>query len=186
MNACKSVKTMRDTVKGLWSLLVGLRVTGQNFVRPQLTVHYPRKTVDNIHTYHGHIELVGKPKEPAVPKCICCMLCVTSCPSGCISVIKKKEPKPAAKEGPEAPKEMVGEVKGKTEPPKKKPVKTPSKWKLDYNLCSLCGTCVEVCPVKSIRFSTDVYLAGYERNDFEYDLLARLREQAGEGGADEE
>jgi NADH-quinone oxidoreductase subunit I len=45
---------------------------------------------------------------------------------------------------------------------------------------------VEVCPVKSIRFSTDVYLAGYERNDFEYDLLARLREQAGEGGADEE
>ncbi|NJB67686.1 NADH-quinone oxidoreductase subunit I [Desulfobaculum xiamenense] len=184
MNACKTVKAVSDTVKGLWSLVVGLKVTGKNYVSPQLTIHYPRKTVDNIETYHGHIELVGKPKEPAVPRCICCMLCVTSCPSGCITVVKQKEPKEPARASADAPKEMLGEVGEKKAPPMAKPAKTPSRWKLNYNLCSLCGTCVEVCPVKSIRFSNDVYIAGYSQDDFVYDLLARLREQAGEGEGD--
>lgn len=162
--------TVWETVKRQWSLVVGLKVTGANYVKPQLTVHYPRQTVDNLATYKGHIQLVGKPKEPSIPKCICCMLCVTSCPSGCLKVVKAKPPaeEPAA-EG-EAPK-------------KPKAPKTPAKWTLDYNLCSLCGTCAEVCPVKSIEFSTDVYLAGSSRKDFEYDLLADLRRRAAEAPA---
>jgi NADH-quinone oxidoreductase subunit I len=49
---------------------------------------------------------------------------------------------------------------------------------LNYNLCSLCGTCVEKCPVGSLRFSQNVYLAGYTRKDFEFELLSRLRSQA--------
>ena len=64
-----------DALKGVWSLLVGLRVTGSEFAKKQVTVHYPRQVVDNISTFRGHIELVGKPKDPAVPKCISCMMC---------------------------------------------------------------------------------------------------------------
>ncbi|WP_461209042.1 4Fe-4S dicluster domain-containing protein [Desulfocurvus sp. DL9XJH121] len=167
--------TVWDTVKRQWSLIVGLRVTGINYVKPQLTVHYPRETVgaDSLAGYKGHIQLVGKPKEPAVPKCICCMLCVTSCPSGCIKVVKTKPPK-------------VEESAVEGEPPAKpKAPKTPSRWTLDYNLCSLCGTCAEVCPVKSIEFSKDVYLAGTSRKDFEFDLMADLRERAAKAPAPE-
>jgi NADH-quinone oxidoreductase subunit I len=49
---------------------------------------------------------------------------------------------------------------------------------LNYNLCSLCGTCVEKCPVGSLKFSQNVYLAGFSRKDFEFELLSRLRGQA--------
>ncbi|SKA69380.1 4Fe-4S dicluster domain-containing protein [Desulfobaculum bizertense] len=179
MSACTSAKQIGQTLKGLWSLAVGLKVTGKNYVSPQLTVHYPRETVDNIDSYHGHIELVGKPKDPGVPRCICCMLCVTSCPSSCITVVRKKEPKPEPAPETDAPAEMLGEVKKKKTPPAGKPAKTPSRWRVNYNLCSLCGTCVEVCPVKSIRFSSEAYLAGFSREEFDFDLLERLRRQAG-------
>ena len=46
-------------------------------------------------------------------------------------------------------------------------------------LCSLCGLCVQTCPVSSLAFSKDVYLAGGSRKDFEFDLLKRLRDRAG-------
>lgn len=162
------LKTVREKAKSLWSLVVGLRVTGANYVRPQVTVHYPRRTVDNLATYRGHVELVGKPGNPVEPRCICCMLCVASCPSQCITVKAKKEPKPAAGEG---------------EAPKKAGKKTPETWELDYTLCSLCGTCAEVCPAQSLRYSQNVYLVSRNKDDYVLDLLARLRAQAGAAAA---
>lgn len=173
-------KTLCQKVGRLWSLMVGLKVTGKNYVQPQITIHYPRQTVDNISTFRGHIQLVGKPKEPSVPKCICCMLCVTSCPSSCIKVVKMKPPK-VEEAAPPAPKDMPDGTKPleKKAPPKEdKAPKTPSKWTVDFNLCSLCGTCAEVCPVKSIEFSSDAYLAGFERKEFVYDMLDELRIRA--------
>ncbi|BBD06868.1 4Fe-4S binding protein [Desulfovibrio ferrophilus] len=171
--------TFWETVKRQWSLVVGLKVTGKNYIKPQITTHYPRQTVDNISTFKGHVQLVGKPKQPDVAKCICCMLCVTSCPSSCIKVVKMKPPKEDPIPEAAAPKDMPDAAQpAKQAPPKAKAPKTPVKWTLDFNLCSLCGTCVEVCPVKSIEYSNDSYLAGYSRKDFEYDLLADLKERA--------
>ncbi|EGJ49958.1 4Fe-4S dicluster domain-containing protein [Desulfocurvibacter africanus] len=165
-------------VASMWSLIVGLRVTTKNFFQPQVTVHYPRQSVDNLSTFRGHIELVGQPKDPATPRCITCMLCATVCPSQCISITKAKAPppEPAKKlpdhaEGPLVPPE-------KAEPPKAKVIKTPGSFELNFNTCSLCGMCVQNCPVSSLRFSTDVYAAGFSRQEFEYDLMARLRLQA--------
>jgi len=169
----------KEALKGLKSLFVGLRITGREFVKPQVTVHYPRKVVDNIVTFRGHIELVGG-KDPAVPKCITCMMCQSVCPSSCIKIVKHPPPK---KEAPaEKPSEALAsglEPKTKPAPPsKEKPVKTPKAFFLDYNYCSLCGLCVQSCPVDSLRFSTDVYLAGPSRKTFVYDLMARLKAQA--------
>lgn len=153
-------KDISEALRGLWSLVVGLKITGKEFVKPQVTVHYPRAVVDNLATFRGHIELVGTDKEPATPKCITCMMCSTVCPSGCIAL--SKFPTPKVEEGA----------------PKPKPIKTPKDFTLNYNTCSLCGLCVQNCPVDSLRFSTDVYLAGTTREEFEYDLMARLRAQA--------
>jgi NADH-quinone oxidoreductase subunit I len=65
----------------------------------------------------------------------------------------------------------------KAAPPKKKK-KTPGKVLLNYNLCSLCGLCVQSCPVNSLRHSNNVYLASLDKDDYSaMDLLQRLKEQ---------
>jgi NADH-quinone oxidoreductase subunit I len=172
------IKRIQDQLLRLWSLIVGLRVTGRFFVSPQITVHYPRKTVDTISTFHGPIELVPNPKDPTKPKCIVCMQCASACPSNCFTLVMKPAPKPTPEEL-EAQKEA--EARGE-KAAKKAPPKEPATFIYDFTLCSLCGTCVEACPVGSLRFSNDSYLAAPDRKAFVYDLLARLAEQATRGG----
>ncbi len=172
------VHDIAKKVASMWSLIVGLKVTTKNFFQPQVTVHYPRQSVDNLGTFRGHIELVGQPKEPATPRCITCMLCATVCPSQCITITKAKAPPPEpVKKLPEHDDGPVPTPE-KAPPPKAKVVKTPATFELNYNTCSLCGLCVQNCPVSSLRFSTDAYAAGFSRQEFEYDLMARLRLQA--------
>jgi NADH-quinone oxidoreductase subunit I len=157
----------------LWSLIVGLRVTGKFFMSPQITVHYPRKTVHNIATFHGPIELVPSPKDPMKPKCIVCLQCASACPSNCLTVVMKPSPKPSAEEL-----KAQKEAEAKGEKVKKSVPKELLKFTYDFTLCSLCGTCVETCPVGSLRFSNDAYLASTNKKDFIYDLIARLIRQA--------
>jgi NADH-quinone oxidoreductase subunit I len=175
--------TIQKTLKGLWSLIVGLKVTGKEFCRPWITVHYPRQEVSNLDTYRGHIDLVPLPDNPREPLCIVCRRCEEVCPSGCIRIEghvpgeEKGEPvrqlllisnvplpHSAAREPICAADKMLRVLDG---------------FSLNYNLCSLCGLCVQSCPVSSLTFSEDVYLAGASRKDFEFDLLRRLKDRAG-------
>ncbi|WP_207259769.1 4Fe-4S binding protein [Desulfovibrio sp. Huiquan2017] len=161
-----------------WSLIVGLKITGKYFCKPLITVHYPREVLDdeNLRTYGGHVELIGKSKDPAMPKCISCMMCVTNCPSKCLTVVKSKPPKPtAAEEAAMKAAEEAGEKVAKPKAPK-----NPAKFIYDYSLCSLCGTCIENCPAKSLRFSNDIYWVATSRKEMKLDLLARLKAQATE------
>lgn len=167
------IKDITSQVKQLWSLMVGLKITGKEFLKPTVTVHYPRTVIDDEtqESFAGHIELVGKPKDPATPKCISCMACMRNCPSQCITVIKRKKPK--------ADPNNVG-PDGKPVKPAPLP-KNPLGFTHDYSLCSLCGTCIDSCPVDSIRFSNNIYLTGLSREDFNLDLLERLKNQAEAG-----
>lgn len=172
---------IRKALEGLWSLVVGLSVTGNQFYRPAVTVHYPRKTVDNLETYRGPVELVPSEKDPALSKCILCGMCTQTCPSGCIEIESHQEEEPDQPES-EAKAAPAGAADGaegekKAPPKKKKKIKVMDKYLLKFHLCSLCGQCVQVCPVNALRFSHEVYLAGTSRSDFEFDLLARLRSQ---------
>lgn len=170
------------TIADLWSLVVGLAITGKEFCRPGVTVHYPRAEVapEAAASFRGPIELIGLDKEPAKPKCIACMLCVSACPSGCIAVTRAPAPKPT----PEELKAMA-EAEARGEKPKRPaPPKAPGTWTYDFSLCSLCGSCVEVCPVDSIGFSNDIYMVGTRREDFVFDQLARLARKAAARKAD--
>ncbi|WP_419788294.1 4Fe-4S binding protein [Pseudodesulfovibrio sp.] len=164
-----------------WSLIVGLKITGKFFFKPLLTVHYPREVIDseNLSTYGGHVELIGKTKDPGTPKCISCMMCVTNCPSGCLKLVKQKVPKPTAEqEAAWKAAEEAGEKVAKPKAPK-----NPAKFMYDYTKCSLCGTCIENCPAKSLRFSNNIYWVATSREEMHIDLLARLKGQAAEVSA---
>lgn len=159
-----------------WSLFVGLGITGKYFCKPLKTVHYPREVIDdeNLDTYGGHVELIGKPKDPAMPKCISCMMCVTNCPSKCLKLVKQKAPKPT----PEQEAAMAAAKEAGEKVVKPKAPKNPAKFTYDYTLCSLCGTCIDNCPVKSLKFSKNIYWVATSRKEMNIDLLARLKEQA--------
>jgi NADH-quinone oxidoreductase subunit I len=162
-------QTFKEAVGAVWSMVVGLKVTGKNFLLPQITVHYPRQVVTNLDTFRGHIELVPKDDDPFKPKCILCGQCENNCPSGCIQIESVTREIPA----PPAPEPAPGEEAKPAPKPKK--VKELTRFLLDYNLCSLCGLCAQNCPVDSLRFSRDVYLAGFSRGEFEFDLSENLK-----------
>ena len=170
-----------EAYTGLESLVVGLGITGKAFCQPQVTVIYPKQEVTKLDTYRGHVELVGREDNPAMPRCIACGACTRACPSQCLSV---GCPVGAGAGGgdPEAL-ELAGElipVGAAMAPAPQKGCKVPGVFIYDYSLCSLCGQCVRACPVDSLRFSQHVYYVGASRADFRLDLMARLARQAAE------
>jgi len=156
------IKAIVDNIKGLYSLLVGLSITGKFGLGPfaamlrltkpgegypQLTCHYPRETIDdeNLVSFRGPVELIPDEKDPAKSKCISCGMCVKACPSGCLTVEKGDEGK------------------------------APKIWISNFTYCSLCGACVEVCPAKALRYGHNIYWVAEKREDMVRDLLAQLQ-----------
>ncbi|GAB7079909.1 4Fe-4S binding protein [Megalodesulfovibrio paquesii] len=180
---CASMlKPLVEAAQGLKSLLVGLKITGKEFAKPQRTVHYPRQVVgaEALKGFRGHIELVPLEDDPHSARCIACLQCERICPSNCI-LIKVDKPAKPAKPVAEETVDMdavTPKVKAEAAMPKDGGRKKLASFQLDYTLCSLCGLCVQVCPVTSLRHSENLYLAGATREEFVFDLLARLRRQS--------
>ena len=182
---------MGEDVLGLWSLVKGLRITGAFFFSKQVTVHYPRAGMDNLATFRGPIELVPHPEDPARPLCIACMSCASTCPTGAISVFKKKAPKPAIGTSDENKRAQLecgvqnadcgmskipvadSEIRTPHSALRNSP-KGPAKFTYDYTLCCQCGLCAENCPKGAIRFSGNPYCASINKKDFEFDLLEKI------------
>ncbi len=134
--------------RGFWSLLVGMRVTFTQALKPLSTVPYPHRTLPIPPRFRGHIVLTSDPVTGR-PLCTACKLCERACPSDCILV-----------EGAR----LEGEKK-----------KSVTDYRLDFTRCSLCGACVEACPSNAIRFSKNYNLASTSKEDYVFDLVARLK-----------
>lgn len=141
-------RTVQEVANGFVSLLVGMKITLGQFLKPVITEQYPRTTPKLPKKFRGHIELV--PHENGESSCIACLLCSKACPSDCIVV--EGEKKAGAKK------------------------KSVTKYVMDFNKCSLCGACIEVCPTAAIDFSRTYNLAGTNKDYFHMDLLKRLQE----------
>jgi len=151
------INYFKQIFSGVWSLLVGMRLTLHYAFAPTVTVHYPFETLPISPNFRGHIDLVINPKT-GKDKCITCMMCARACPSGCI--------------------ELEGE---KPEGAKKKVL---TEYRLDFTKCSLCANCVETCPTSALEFSQDYQLAGFSRHEFHFDLVQRFRDRCGEMGVE--
>ena len=169
---------VREACQGLKSLAIGLGITGRAFVRPKVTVLYPRQELPNRDSYRGHVELVGREDAPGVPRCVACGACARACPSACLTVACPVDG--AGADDREAV-ELAGSLVPRgaaMAPAPRKGCKTPGLFVLDYSLCSLCGQCAKACPAGALRFSSHVYFVATRREAFRIDLLARLRRQA--------
>ncbi len=138
-----------EIFSGLWSLIVGMRITLVEFFKPNITLHYPHQTVKMPARYRGHIELIAD--EEGKPRCVVCGMCEKACPSGCITLEGEK---------PEGSKKKV-----------------LTSYKLDFTKCSLCGSCVDSCNFGAVEYSKEYNLASTRKEDYHFDLLKRLEDR---------
>lgn len=141
------ISYFKQLISGFRSLLVGMKITSKEMVKPVVTLQYPHESLKMTPRFRGHIELI-KDAEAGGNKCIVCGMCQRACPSGCITIAGEK---------PEGAKRKV-----------------LTQYILDFTKCSLCGLCVESCKPAAITFSKDYNLAGPRKEAYIYDLLKRL------------
>lgn len=137
----------QELITGIKSLATGLKITNREFLTPPVTLQYPHEAEKMTPRFRGHIELL-RDEETGTHTCISCGMCQRGCPSDCISIKSEK---------------VMG-VKGKV----------LTSYVLDFTTCSLCGQCVENCKPGAIDFSNEYNLASTNKDDFVFDLLARL------------
>ncbi len=147
INYCK------DILVGFYSLLAGMAVTIRYFVKPIVTVQYPRQKLEMSPRYRGYPQFIID-DETHTHRCIACEMCSRICPSQLIHVEGVKFP---------------GEKQRRA-----------TKYVHEHYYCSLCGLCTEVCPTEALEYSKAYRLAGFRREDFVIDHLSLLqnRQQA--------
>ena len=140
----------KEIATGLWSLLAGMAVTIRYFVKPVVTVQYPRQKIQMSPRYRGYPQFILDP-DTQTHRCIACEMCSRICPSQLITVEGAKFPGEKQKRG--------------------------TKYIHEHYYCSLCGLCVEVCPTTALEFSKVYQLVGLSRQDAVLDHLILLQQR---------
>jgi NADH-quinone oxidoreductase subunit I len=119
---------------------LGFKVKRQGAV----TIQYPEEKKE-LAARHRSLHRLTR-REDGQPRCVSCLLCVTVCPSECISVEAAEDPDPEIQ-------------------------KLPARFVIDLSRCCFCGFCVEACPEDAIRMDTGrIEIAASLRRDMIYDL----------------
>ncbi len=140
----------KEIAVGFWSLLAGMAVTIRYFVKPIVTVQYPREKIQMSPRYRGYPQFIIDP-ESGTHRCIACEMCSRICPSQLITVEGVKLP---------GAKQKVG-----------------YHYVHEHQYCSLCGLCVEVCPTTALEYSQSYRLVGFHREDCVIDHMVLLQER---------
>jgi len=147
----KIIKYIKGIIKGVWSLLVGMRVTGYYFIRPWkiVTQQYPenrkgrgrksRKKLEMFDRFKG--ELMMPHNASNQHKCTACGICEINCPNGTIEIISKMT--------------ITDDGKKKRE---------LDKYIYRLGMCTFCALCVKTCPSQAIIFSQEFELAVFNRS----------------------
>jgi NADH-quinone oxidoreductase subunit I len=144
------VNYVREILTGLYSLLAGMAVTIRYFVKPIVTVQYPRQQLEMSPRYRGYPQFIID-EETHTHRCIACEMCARICPSQLITVEGAKFP---------------GEKQ-----------KRATKYLHEHYYCSFCGLCTEVCPTEALEYSKEYRWAGFKREDFVIDHLILLQKR---------
>jgi NADH-quinone oxidoreductase subunit I len=140
--------------KGIWSLLVGMKVTGHYFITAPWTIvtqKYPenRKKLVMFDRFKG--ELIMPHNEKNEHKCTGCGICELNCPNGTIEII-------------------TSSVTG--DDGKKKRIIDKHIYRM--GMCTFCALCVKTCPSGALAFSQD-----FEQSVFNRAKLNRVLNKEG-------
>jgi NADH-quinone oxidoreductase subunit I len=136
------IEYLNEIIKGVWSLLKGLKVTGSYFVRPGtiVTQKYPNNRKDLVMFDRFKGEVVMPHNANNEHKCTGCGICEINCPNGTIEVISK----------------TILLEDGK----KKRAI---DKHIYRLGMCTFCALCVKTCPSNALAFSQEFEHAVFNR-----------------------
>jgi NADH-quinone oxidoreductase subunit I len=137
------IKYFTDIFHGVWTLLVGLKVTGSYFLRPWtiITQKYPenRKKLVMFERFKGEVTMPHNSSNEH--KCTGCGICEINCPNGSIEVISNS---------------VVNEEG------KKKRIIDKHVYRI--GMCVFCGLCVKTCPSDALKFIPTFEHSVFDRN----------------------
>jgi len=70
---------IKTIIAGLWTVILGLKVTGTYFFKKPVTVQYPKEKIGVSDNYRGEVEVI-------IHTCSACLQCVRACPINAITV----------------------------------------------------------------------------------------------------
>jgi len=137
---------LKNTWDGIYTVLVGMRITFKHLFTPAVTIQYPDVKVKLPDRVRNRLYV-------NMDDCIGCDQCARACPVNCIEI--------------ETVKSIPGEDLGITSNGKKKALWV-TKFDIDIAKCCYCQLCVFPCPTECI-YMTDVFeFAEYDRADLLY------------------
>src|SRR3954464_4289582 len=154
------MSVVSDVFQSTLAVIKGMKRTISEIPRAKWTVQYPDVPVTVQPRYRGqhllHVDEDGR------EKCVACYLCAAACPSECIYIVARDDPRPAA--------ERVGVDERYAEV-----------YNIDYGRCIFCGYCVEAGPKEAITHGYNFELSVYNRADLlktKNDLLITTQVQS--------
>lgn len=149
---------LRNTWDGIWTVLVGMKITFKHLFVPSVTIQYPDVKLPLPERARNRLYV-------NMDDCIGCDQCARACPVSCIEI--------------ETVKSMPDEDLGTTSNGKKKALWV-TKFDIDIAKCCYCSLCVYPCPTECI-YMTDVYeFSEFEREDLLYKFSTLTNEEAEE------
>ncbi len=137
---------LRNTWQGLWTVLVGMKITFKHLFTPAVTIQYPDVKAKMPERVRNRLFV-------NIDDCIGCDQCSRACPVSCIDI--------------ETVKSVPGEDLGITSNGKKKALWVTN-FTIDFAKCCYCQLCVFPCPTECI-YMTDVYeFSEFERENLLY------------------
>lgn len=128
--------------------ILGLLRTMYHFLFvKRFTLQYPEERLPVEKGYRGEHRL--KRDELGRPKCVACLMCQTSCPARCITIVAGESPWPDRD-------------------------KIPVKFEIDMLKCIYCGMCEEACPCDAIELTPRYTVSATTRQEKIYDLTRLL------------
>ncbi|OGU77716.1 MAG: NADPH-quinone oxidoreductase [Stygiobacter sp. RIFOXYC12_FULL_38_8] len=147
---------LKNTWDGIYTVLVGMRITFKHLFTPAVTIQYPEVKVKLPDRVRNRLYV-------NIDDCIGCDQCSRACPVSCIEI--------------DTVKSIPGEDLGTTSNGKKKALWV-TKFDIDIAKCCYCQLCVFPCPTECI-YMTDVYeFSEYERANLLYKFSALNQDEA--------
>ncbi|MDQ7815792.1 MAG: NADH-quinone oxidoreductase subunit I [Melioribacteraceae bacterium] len=148
----------KNTWLGIYTVLVGMKITFKHLFTPAVTIQYPEVKLKLPERERNRLYV-------NMDDCIGCDQCSRACPVNCIEI--------------ETVKSIPGEDLGTTSNGKKKALWV-TKFNIDFAKCCYCQLCVFPCPTDCI-YMTDVFeFSEYDRNNLVYKFATLTEEEASE------